>query len=333
MTGFSIIFKEIESQIEVLDNIGISLNTYISAVDNILLNLAIEGTAKYNVEKQLKIVEENMNKLISNVTCVSSVLLNAIYQYKLSEGKVIAKKTDGSGNYSYSQQNDSFHNTKNGVTYKGSYDFANIETDYGAKAKFEKDKRALEASASIKATLLKGEVSASGEYGEVSAQAAAGVVSSGIAASIYAQKDENGKYRAGAEVKASASAKGLTGSVSGRAGTSKNNVHATASGTLGGAEAEAKVGVKADATGKFKAYAKAGAEAYAAKGEVKGGITIFGIKIDAAVEGKAGAIGAKAGGEVSNSKASVDVGGSLGLGVGVKISVDWSDFELPKFKD
>ena len=46
-----------------------------------------------------------MNKLISNVTCVSSVLLNAIYQYKLSEGKVIAKKTDGSGNYSYSQQN------------------------------------------------------------------------------------------------------------------------------------------------------------------------------------------------------------------------------------
>ena len=36
-------------------------------------------------------------------------------------------------------------------------------------------------------------------------------------------------------------------------------------------------------------------EAYAAKGEVKGGITIFGIKIDAAVEGKAGAIGAKAG--------------------------------------
>ncbi len=66
---------------------------------------------------------------------------------------------------------------------------------------------------------------------------------------------------------------------------------------------------------------------------MKGGITIFGIKIDAAVEGKAGAIGAKAGGEVSNSKASVDVGGSLGLGVGVKISVDWSDFELPKFKD
>lgn len=44
----------------------------------------------------------------------------------------------------------SIHNTRNGVTYKGSYDFANIETDYGIKAKFEKDKRALEASAGIK---------------------------------------------------------------------------------------------------------------------------------------------------------------------------------------
>lgn len=170
MTSFSITFKEMENQIEVLNNIETSLNTYISAVDNILFNLAIEGTAKYNVEKQLKTVEENINKLISNVACVSSVLLNAIYQYKLSEGKVIAKKTDGSSNYSYSQQNDSFHNTRNGVTYKGSYDFANIETDYGIKAKLEKDKRALEASADIKATLLKGKVSASGEYGEVSAE-------------------------------------------------------------------------------------------------------------------------------------------------------------------
>lgn len=98
MTSFSITFKEMENQIEVLNNIETSLNTYISAVDNILFNLAIEGTAKYNVEKQLKTVEKNMNKLISN-----SVLLNVIYQYKLSEGKVIAQKTDGSGNYSYSQ--------------------------------------------------------------------------------------------------------------------------------------------------------------------------------------------------------------------------------------
>ncbi len=333
MTRFSIEFKEVENQIEELGEIESSLNTYSSAIDSILFNLAIEGTAKYNVEKQLKTIEENVNKLICNVAGVSNVLSSVIYQYKISEGKVIAKKTDGSGNYSYSQQSDSFHNTRNGVTYKGSYDFANIETDYGVKAKFEKDKRALEASAGIKATLLKGKVSASGKYGEVSAEAAAGVVSSGIAASIYAKKDENGKYRAGAEVKASASAKGLTGSVSGRAGTSKNNVHATASGTLGGAEAEAKAGIKADSNGEFKAYAAAGAEAYAAKGEVKGGITIFGIKIDAAVEGKAGAIGAKAGGEVSNSRASVDVGASFGLGAGIKISVDWSDFELPKFKD
>ena len=57
---------------------------------------------------------------------------------------------------------------------------------------------------------------------------------------------------------------------------------------------------------------------------MKGGVEFAGIKIEAAVEGKAGAIGAKAGGSVTGNAAEGEIGGSLGLGAGLKIKVDWS---------
>ena len=115
------------------------------------------------------------------------------------------------------------------------------------------------------------------------------------------------------------------------------NRHISGKGSVLGGEAGVEAGIGNLGSGengktKYGARAEAGAEAYAAKGEVKSGLTIFGVDIDCTLGGKAGAIGAKAGGEVSQQGFSVNAGGSVILGVEVKIDVDWSDFELPKFE-
>ena len=74
------------------------------------------------------------------------------------------------------------------------------------------------------------------------------------------------------------------------------------------------------------ALAKAGAEVYLAKGEVKGGFEIFGIKIETEVEGKIGAIGAKVGGEIEDTSVEAEIGASLLGGAGIKVKIDWSEF-------
>ena len=76
------------------------------------------------------------------------------------------------------------------------------------------------------------------------------------------------------------------------------------------------------------AKCKVGAEAYLAQGKVSGGFTIFGINIDAGVTGKAGGAGVNAEGKVTTGGVSGKIGAGLGLGAGVEISIDWSNFSL-----
>lgn len=89
---------------------------------------------------------------------------------------------------------------------------------------------------------------------------------------------------------------------------------------------------KDETTGQTKtelgAKGKVGAEAYLAQGKVSGGFTIFGIKIDAGVTGKAGGAGVSAEGNVTTGGVSGKIGAGLGLGAGVEISIDWSNFSL-----
>lgn len=67
---------------------------------------------------------------------------------------------------------------------------------------------------------------------------------------------------------------------------------------------------------------------YFSQGKVSGGFTIFGIKIDAGVTGKAGGAGVSAEGKVTTGGVSGKIGAGLGLGAGVEISIDWSNFSL-----
>ena len=66
-----------------------------------------------------------------------------------------------------------------------------------------------------------------------------------------------------------------------------------------------------------------------AEGKVSGGITVFGVKIDLSVSGKAGGAGAKASAKVGTEAVEGELGLGLGLGLGIKGKIDWTGFKLP----
>lgn len=135
---------------------------------------------------------------------------------------------------------------------------------------------------------------------------------------------DNGKLAPQLKAEVEAGVKAAEGEVE----LSYRNNYLKGKGELLGAKAEAKAGagvitvedngVKKQA---FGIQAKAGAEAYMARGEVTGGYKIFGLDISAKIGGKAGAIGAKAGGSISTKGFSFGASLSLLLGLDFELSV------------
>lgn len=74
----------------------------------------------------------------------------------------------------------------------------------------------------------------------------------------------------------------------------------------------------------YGVHGKVGAEAYVAQGSVTEGWNILGIKIDATVSGKAGGGGVSVGGHATTSGVGIDGSIGAGLGLGLKINIDWS---------
>ena len=68
------------------------------------------------------------------------------------------------------------------------------------------------------------------------------------------------------------------------------------------------------------------------EGKVSGGFTIFGIKIDASIKGKAGGAGLTGAAEATTGGVEGEIGAGLGLGAGIKIKIDWTNFKAPKIK-
>ena len=204
----------------------------------------------------------------------------------------------------------------------------------GAEWDFEKGNVTAGASGSIGFSALKGKVSANVGNTKVSAEGK--VLNADAEGSIGISLFQNKKFAPSVYAGAKAKASVAEGSVSAQHGSDEFNVHTKAEGTVLAAEAEAKVqaGRIVDEKGneRWGASATAGAEAYLAKGKVSKGFTLFGVKFDASIEGKAGGAGVKAGGEVSTGGAEGEIGAGLGLGVGLKFKVDWSGFKAPKLK-
>jgi len=170
--------------------------------------------------------------------------------------------------------------------------------------------------ASVKGGLA--EVSGDASYGilSIEGEAAVGVASAEATGNITLM--HSGKFDPSIDIGAKASAEFLTGEVEAQVGTEDLNVHAKAEGSVGVAEAEARGSISSDGiSGKVEVGAAA------LQGEVSGGIEIFGIRIDASVEGELASVGASA--EFNMQKDSVELGGKLSFlaGLGLKIKISW----------
>ena len=176
-----------------------------------------------------------------------------------------------------------------------------------------------------------------GEYGVLSGELSGKVLDGSVKGEIGASLFNDGKLSPQIYGKAEAEVSALSGEAKLQIGGDENNIHAKADGTVFGAEADARIGA-----GMIPVKGKdgqehlqpgvemsAGAEAYVFKGEVSGGLNIFGVDIDIGLEGKAFGVGANAGYTVTGSSAEGEIGGSLFLGGTIKFKIDWSGFKFP----
>ena len=219
---------------------------------------------------------------------------------------------------------------------KGKNEAGLTEEEKDIKAKWDTKKGEISATGQVDANghLAEGELS--GNIGYLNGSVKAGIGVAAATGSVGATLFKNGKLSPKLQAKAEGSVSAASGEAKVSVGTDENNIHAKASGDLGKAKAEASVGVgmvstkNADGEEKtaFGAEGKFEVGAYAAEGKISGGLTIFGIKVDASIKGKAGGVGAEVGGSVTTNGVSGTIGAAFGLGGGVEISVDWSEFSL-----
>ena len=192
------------------------------------------------------------------------------------------------------------------------------------------------AEVSAEGQLAKGTIKRETKYHktEASASVGYGAASGGVGITLFNQ----GRFSPGVQAEAKGKVSVVHGTYKDQLGTDEFNVHKGAEGDLlvAKAEAEAHAGYytyKDASTGEtkkgFGVGASAGAEAYVAEGKVSGGITVFGVKIDLSVSGKAGGAGAKASAKVGTEAVEGELGLGLGLGLGIKGKIDWTGFKLP----
>lgn len=178
------------------------------------------------------------------------------------------------------------------------------------------------------ASLAKGEVS--GNVGYLHGKLGGSVGNVGVKAKANATLWDKDGFNPSLMIGAEASASVAHGEAEVGFGNDQYGIYTKADGDVLYASAEAGAGIGylgVDKDGKKMYGAKAEAKAMAclAQGKVKGGFTLFGIDIDLGVKGYAGAAGVEAGGSVTTNGVTASFGGSLGLGAGMDISVDWSD--------
>ena len=177
-------------------------------------------------------------------------------------------------------------------------------------------------------TVAQGEIS--GNIGYLHGKAGGKFVTGGVSAEAKATLWDDGKFNPSLMVGAKAEATLLQGEAEVGFGNDQYGVYAKADGDLLHAEAEAGAGIgyigkDKNGNAMYGAKAEASAMACVAQGKVAGGFTIFGIDIDVGLKGYAAAAGVEVGGAITTTGAKVDLGGALGLGAGMDISIDWSD--------
>ena len=213
------------------------------------------------------------------------------------------------------------------------YGEAGIKTKMSGKFKDKDGKwdfKSFGLSTEAKATgaIAKGEVEGNIGYlhGKLEGSVLTGAVSGEVKATLW----DDGKFNPSLFLGGKAEGSVLSGSAEAGFGTDQYGIYGKADGDLLHAEAEAKAGVGyigEDKNGNalYGASAEASAMASLAQGKAGGGISIFGIDIDIGLKGYAGAVGVEAGGYITTNGVKGNLGGALGLGAGLEVSIDWSD--------
>lgn len=185
-----------------------------------------------------------------------------------------------------------------------------------------------EGSAHASGAIAKGE--AKGNFGIASGEIEGEVGSASAKGEAKCTLMDHGEFAPSLSASAEAEAAVAKGSAEAQIGNDAYNVHGEASGKVLSAEAKsgADIGSFRNEDGKqqYGAHAGAGAMASLAQGEVKGGISVFGIDVDVKAKGYAGAVGAEVDSYVTNNGAMLDLDLGLIVGAGAKVSVDWTDF-------
>lgn len=243
--------------------------------------------------------------------------------------------SDGKISWSFLGGESSSHTEVGGVDvgYDSKYHVGHLQAKGTTSASWDTKDGDVGLAAKGKISFSAADGKISGNIGDVKGTMEGSVGNAGAEGSVGISLFSGGQLAPAVYGSAKAEANVAEGKVSGQFGTDEYNAHISADGTLLGAEAEAKLQagkiVEEDGTVKYGVEGKVGAEAYVAEGSISGGFTLFGIKFDASVEGKAGGAGAKAGGEISTGTAEGELGLGLGLGLGVKVKMDWTNFKWP----
>lgn len=198
--------------------------------------------------------------------------------------------------------------------------FFNGEASFKPDAKWDITKGNFYAGAEGKVSGSVAKVKAEGDYGILHGEAKGEVFSGAVKGKLNATLVKDGKFNPQLAGELSGEGSVLSGELSGRAGGEYNNVHGKADGSLLGAEGEVKFHAGKDG---FGGSVKGGV--YAAKGSVKGGFSILGIKVDVGLDGYAGSFGGQAGFGIDKNKVQAKIGGSVLVGGGLDVSIDFSD--------
>lgn len=311
--------QRVRSSIVAMSN---SLEQQLSHLSKLYSGLSSVSTTYKNTEKNVKNGKLSLSDILQILTSKTKNIING---GSLSDS-VISGSLSGAT---------TIFGTVASGTISGSFLGYDVSGKKGIKWKIDpKTGKLKDASAEISgdASVYGAKGSAEGKYGMLSGAVSGSLLNAGVHGAIGASLFKDGKLSPSVSAELKAKANVAEGEAKAQFGDKNNNAHVKASGEVLGASAEAsgKAGVityKDEAGNEIRtigAQGKVGAEAYAAQGSISGGITIFGVKIDASVSGKAGGAGVSASGQVTANGASGSIGAGLGLGAGLSISVDWS---------
>lgn len=214
---------------------------------------------------------------------------------------------------------------------------ASWENKYTSGVKFKDGKldsiSLFDAKIAGEAHVAKGTIGGSIGAVSLSGEAVIGQVKSegSVGATLY----KNGKLAPQISIGGELSGAAVSGNIKGTIGSDNTNVHASAKGEVLSGDLKGNLGIGKvtykgnDGTVKtgYGVSTELKAEAYAAQGEVKGGFTLFGIKFDVGVTGKAGGAGGSIGGHATAGSVGGSISAGLGLGIGINFNIDWTGFK------